>query len=191
MREASEIASATPDRWDDVQKVFEGKGGQGRCWCAYWYSSAKDCKANWGPGNRQVLEDRVLGGAEPGVLAYVEGVPAGWAGIAPRSAFDRLVRNKKTLAAVDDRPVWSLNCLVVHREFRKQGLMRRLINGAVAFALAKGAIAVESYPVETPAKKTPWDLYLGTKHAYEDCGFVEVAKRGPRQLIMRYWPQSQ
>ncbi|MEM1161581.1 MAG: GNAT family N-acetyltransferase [Pseudomonadota bacterium] len=183
-----EIYAATPDRWDDLVRIFEGKGDQGRCWCAYWYLSAKDCKAGWGDANQRVLRERVQGGMEPGVLAYVDGLPAGWAGIAPRSAFDRLVRNRKTLAAVDERPVWSLNCLVVHRDFRKQGLMRPLISGAVGFALGKGAMAVESYPVETPAKKTVWDLYLGTKHAYEDCGFVEVAKRGPRQLIMRHWP---
>ena len=189
MLEEIEIHPATPERWSDIEDVFAGKGDQGRCWCAYWYLSAKERKANWGEANKPVLRDRVRDGREPGVLAYVGGDPAGWAGVAPRSEFDRLVRNKKMLAPVDERPVWSLNCLVIRREFRKQGLMRPLIRGAVEFALSKGAIAVESYPVDTgEAKKMVWDLYLGTIPAYEDCGFVEVARRGPRQRIMRYWP---
>lgn len=188
MRNDVETHPATPERWNDLATIFEGKGDPGNCWCAHWYCPAKQARANWGDANRAVLEDRVRGGAEPGVLAYHDGDPVGWAGVAPRAAFDRLVRAKKNLAPVDERPVWALNCLVVRRGWRKQGLMRPLIRGAVDFALAKGAIAVESYPVETQAKKTVWDLYLGTIAAYEDAGFVEVAARGPRQRIMRYWP---
>ncbi|MEM7745505.1 MAG: GNAT family N-acetyltransferase [Pseudomonadota bacterium] len=178
---------ATPERWGDMTEIFAGKGDAGKCWCAHWYLSAKECKAGWGQ-HQHVLESRVKAGPPPGVLAYMDGEPAGWAGVAPRANFDRLVRNKKVLAPVDDRPVWSLNCLVVRRGFRKRGLMRPLIGGAVAYALDAGAIAIEAYPVETGPKKTVWDLYLGTINAYEDCGFVEVARRGPRQRIMRYWP---
>ena len=188
MLEDVEVHPATPARWPDVETVFDGPGDPGKCWCAYWYLSNKAFKEGWGTANKHVLETRVKDGLEPGVLAYVEGEPAGWAGVAPRAVFDRLVRNKKTLAPVDDRPVWSLNCLVVRRAYRRQGLMRPLIRGAVGFALAKGAIAVESYPIDSPAQKTAWDLYLGTLEAYRDEGFVEVARRGPRQVIMRYWP---
>ena len=188
MHETIEIHPATPDRWDDAAEVFAGRGDPAKCWCAYWYATARDYKDGWGDGNRHVLESRVRAGAEPGVLAYADGVPAGWAGVAPRAAFDRLVRNRKSLAAVDDRPVWSLNCLVVRREFRRQGLMRPLIRGAVAFALAKGAIAVEAYPVDADRKLNSYDLFLGTLAAYQDEGFVEVARHAPTRPILRYWP---
>lgn len=190
MRDDVDIHPATPDRWDDLATVFEGKGDPAKCWCAYWYVSNKAFRENWGDANRPVLEDRVKGGGKPGVLAYLEGEPVGWAGVAPRSAFDRLVRNKQSLRAVDDRPVWSLNCIVVRHGFRKQGLMRPLIQGAVDFALAKGAIAVEAYPVESDRKQTIWDLYLGTMAAYADVGFVEVARHAPTRPILRYWPEG-
>lgn len=184
------IEPASPERWEDLVEVFSGPGDPGKCWCAYWYASAKEFKANWGEGNRAVLESRVRGGGEPGVLAYADGIPAGWAGIAPREAFDRLVRNRKSLAAVDDRPVWSLNCLVVRREFRRRGLMRALIRGAVDFAIGKGAVAVEAYPVDAERKLTSYDLFLGTRAAYEELGFVEVARRAPTRPILRYWPDG-
>ena len=183
-----EIHPATPERWGDLEDIFAGKGDPGKCWCAYWYASAKDFKAGWGPGNKHVLEGRVTDGAKPGVVAYVDGDPAGWAGIAPRAAFDRLVRNKASLAAVDDRPVWSLNCLVIRREFRGRGLMRPLIRGAVDFALSKRAIAVEAYPIDSNRKMASFDLFLGTLAAYQDLGFVEVARHAPTRPIMRYWP---
>ena len=183
-----EIQPATPDRWGDLEEIFAGKGDPAKCWCAYWYATARAFKDNWGDANKPTLATRVREGAEPGVLAYVDDVPAGWAGIAPRSVFDRLVRNKASLAAVDDRPVWSLNCLVVRRDFRRQGLMRPLIRGAVDFALAKGAIAVEAYPIDADRKLNSFDLFLGTLAAYQDIGFVEVARHTPTRPILRYWP---
>jgi GNAT superfamily N-acetyltransferase len=186
----TEIHPATPDRWDDLVSVFDGRGDPAKCWCAFWYLSNKACKDGWGDGNRHVLKTRVAGDRPPGVLAYVDGMPAGWAGIAPRSDYDRLVRNRQSLRAVDDRPVWSLTCLVVRRDFRRQGLMRPLIRGAVDFALSHGAIAVEAYPVEAERKLTMYDLFLGTLAAYQDIGFVEVARHAPTRPILRYWPDS-
>ena len=188
MRDDVSIHPATPDRWSDIGTVFEGPGDAGKCWCAFWYASNKDFRAGWGEGNREVLESRVVAGHEPGVIAYIDGLPAGWAGIAPRSAFDRLVRNKQSLRAVDDRPVWSITCLVVRPEFRKQGLMRHLLQGAVDFALSKGAIAIEAYPVEADRKLTNYDLFYGSLAAYHDLGFVEVARHTPTRPILRYWP---
>lgn len=189
MMDDLEIHPASPDRWGDLEEIFAGKGDPGKCWCAYWYASAKEFKTGWGEANKPALADRVQSGTEPGVIAYVAGDPAGWAGIAPRSAFDRLVRNKASLAAVDQRPVWSLTCLVVRREFRRQGLMRPLIRGAVAFALSKGAVAVEAYPIDADRKLMSYDLFLGTLAAYEEAGFVEVARHAPTRPIMRYWPE--
>ena len=180
---------ATPDRWADIETVFSGRGDPGKCWCAYWVLANKDFKAGWGPGNKVVLKERVEAGPPPGVIAYVEGLPAGWAGIGPRATFDRL-RRSRSIAPVDDRPVWSLNCLVVHRDFRRRGLMRPLIRGAVEFALSQGAPAVEAYPIDSEAKPTVWDLFLGTIAAYQDEGFVEVARHVPRRPIMRYWPDG-
>ena len=190
MRDDVEIRPATPDRWPDIETVFEGPGDPAKCWCAFWYASNKDFRAGWGDDNRTVLQNRVTDGLEPGVLAYVDGLPVGWAGIAPRSEFDRLVRNKKSLRAVDDRPVWSLNCLVVRREFRKQGLMRALIRGAVDFAMSNGAIAVEAYPIDADRKLTMYDLFLGSLAAYQDLGFVEVARHTQTRPILRYWPDK-
>jgi GNAT superfamily N-acetyltransferase len=180
------IRPATPARWPDVEAVFRDCADAGRCWCAYWYLPNRDFKAGWGEGNRHVLADRVAAGLEPGVLAYVAGEPAGWAGVAPRADFDRL-RRSKPLAPVDDpevRDVWALNCFVIRKAHRRQGLMRPLIRGAVAHAAAHGAAIVEAYPIDG-AKVSSWDLFLGTPAAFREAGFVEAARRLPRRPVMR------
>ncbi len=178
------IRPATPGRWADVERVFRDCADAGRCWCAYWYLPNRDFKAGWGEGNRHVLQDRVMGGLEPGVLAYAGDIPAGWAGIAPRTDFDRL-RRSKPLAPVDDSPVWALNCFVVAKAYRRQGLMRPLIRGAVAHAVTHGATVIEAYPVDSE-KISTWDLFLGSMAAFREAGFVEVARRLPRRPILRY-----
>jgi GNAT superfamily N-acetyltransferase len=177
------IRPAKPELWPDVETVFRDCGDAARCWCAYWYLPNRDFKAGWGDGNRHVLRDRVAAGLEPGVLAYLDAEPAGWAGIAPRTDFDRL-RRSKPLAPVDDCPVWALNCFVVRRAFRRRGLMHHLVHGAVAHALAHGAEAVEAYPIDsTPVLS--WDRFLGSVSAFREAGFVEVARRLPRRPILR------
>jgi GNAT superfamily N-acetyltransferase len=182
------IRPATSGRWPDVETVFSDCADARRCWCAYWYLPNRDFKAGWGEGNRHVLADRVAAGLEPGVLAYVDDAPAGWAGIAPRADFDRL-RRSKPLAPVDDRPdpqtVWALNCFVVAKAHRRTGLMRPLIRGAVAHALAHGATIVEAYPVDGD-RVSSWDFFLGSMAAFREAGFVEAARRLPRRPILRY-----
>ena len=114
-----EIHPATAARWNDVVAVIGNCAVANRCWCAYWYLSNADFKAGWGEGNRLPLEARVLGGEEPGIIAYVEGEPAAWVSVAPRTDFDRLNRSRN-FAPIDDAPVWAVNCFVVARRFRRQ-----------------------------------------------------------------------
>jgi GNAT superfamily N-acetyltransferase len=180
------VRPAAPESWPDVETVFRDCADAARCWCAYWYLPNRDFRGGWGEGNRHVLRDRVEAGLEPGVLAFHGADPVGWAGIAPRADFDRL-RRSKPLGAVDDRPAWAINCFVVRKAWRRRGLMRPLLRGAVHHALAHGATVVEAYPVDShPASH--WDLFLGTPAAFREAGFVEVARRLPRRPILRYTP---
>jgi len=84
----------------------------------------------------------------PGLLAYVDGEPAGWCSIEPREKFGRL-ENSRTFKRVDDRPsVWSLNCFVVGKQHRRRGLMTTLLEAAIENARRRGAKIIEAYPVE-------------------------------------------
>ncbi|GIL01582.1 MAG: GNAT family acetyltransferase [Alphaproteobacteria bacterium] len=178
------IVAATPERWPDVVTVFADCADGRRCWCAYWYLPNRDFKAGWGEANRATLEREVLAGAEPGLLAYVDGEPAAWALVGPRDRFDRLNRSK-ALAPVDDRPAWAVACFIVRRKFRRQGLTRDLIAAAVDFARRRGARLIESYPVDAAGKLASWDLFLGPIAAFRELGFAEVARRLPRRPILR------
>ena len=178
------VHPASAARWADVAEVIGNCAVANRCWCAFWYLSNTDYKNGWGEENRLPLETRVAAGEEPGIVGYVDGEPAAWVSVAPRTAFDRLNRSKN-FAPLDDVPVWAVNCFVVARRFRRRGLMPLLARAAADFALAKGAPGVEAYPIEPSAKSGAGDLFVGIVEAFKTAGYVEVARPLPRRPIMR------
>ncbi|MFB2605296.1 GNAT family N-acetyltransferase, partial [Rhizobium phaseoli] len=100
------------------------------------------------------------------------------------AVFDRL-RRSKPFAPVDDRPVWSINCFIVRKPFRRQGLSRLLLKHAVEFARGNGAECLEAYPVDQRRAAGTGDLYPGTLSIFLDAGFAEVARRLPTRPIVR------
>jgi GNAT superfamily N-acetyltransferase len=118
------------------------------------------------------------------LITYLDGVPAGWVTIAPRSDYVRL-QTSRSRAAVDDRPVWSIPCFFVHRKFRRRGLTEALIRAAVAFARGKGATIVEAYPYDGDDRTSGASLFMGVASTFRKVGFVEVARHAANNPIMR------
>jgi len=179
-----EIHPASAARWNDLVEVIGQCAVANKCWCAYWYLSNAGYKAGWGEGNRLALQHRVEAGEEPGIIAYVDGAPAAWVSVAPRTRFDRLNRSRH-FAPIDDLPVWAVNCFVVAKRFRRRGLLPVLARAAADFAFARGAPGVEAYPIEPSDKSAAGDLYLGTVKAFRQAGYEEVARPLPRRPVMR------
>ena len=95
-----------------------------------------------GAGNRRTFHKLVKSGTVPGVLAYVDGKPAGWCSIAPREEFHFLSRSR-VLRPVDEERVWSVSCFFVERSHRRQGVTVPLLKAALDLARKKGARIVE------------------------------------------------
>lgn len=178
---------AAVGRFDDLATVVGPRRADvGGCWCTAYRDSRVATMER--PAFMRGLCETHPG---PGVLAYVDGEPAGWCSVAPRSTYRRLV-NSRTLPHVDDRDPWSAVCFVVRPRYRKQGLMHVLLAGAVAHAAAHGAEVVEGYPVDTDGERV--DVisgYVGTTRLFEAAGFERVVKTTgrsggrPRWLVRR------
>ena len=119
-----------------------------------------------------------------GLLAYAGDEPVGWVAIEPREAYPRLARSR-TLAPVDDRPVWSITCFFVARPHRGKGLTRALIEAAVRFARSRGATIVEAYPTEYRSDVADAWVYTGAASTFRALGFEEVARRSRSRPIVR------
>ena len=180
-----EVHPVTPDRWDDLTDLAGERGFTSGCWCMWWRVTSKEFDERHGAGLRGDLHRLVAAGTEPGLLAYVDGVPAGWVAVAPRDEYPRLDRSPK-LRRLDDRPVWSITCFTIDRRHRRRGVAAGLLDAAVDFARQRGAEVVEAYPIDTAGgKRSSADLYTGTLAMFRRAGFEEVARRGGRPIVRR------
>jgi GNAT superfamily N-acetyltransferase len=187
-RPSIEVAPVTPDRWPDVVDLFTRKGPRGGtpitdgCWCQFWLLRGKEASDKWGAPGRRRLQQEVKRGSEPGLLAYVDGVPVGWCRIGPREMFDRLEKSA-TLRRVDDEPVWSVVCFYVHPTAKRMGVARALLAGAEALAAKHGARLVEAYPVGP--KQINLDAYTGYQPMYTAAGYDTVRRAGRRTVVRK------
>ena len=128
---------------------------------------------------------RVKENIEPGIVACNNDMPVGWIAVQPGEKYTRLA-NSKILQPVDPRPVWSIVCLFIHKDYRKKGISVELIKNACRFAAVKGGTIVEAYPTETKNKTVaPVFIYTGTAFAFKNAGFKEVARRPETRPVMR------
>jgi GNAT superfamily N-acetyltransferase len=176
----------TAERWHDLEKLFGERGACGGCWCMWWRVKRSQFEKQKGHGNKKALKRIVDSGEIPGLLAYANDQPIAWVSLAPREKYPVLERSR-VLKRVDDKPVWSVVCFFVDKQFRRQGMMTRLLKAAVEYAKKNGAIIVEGYPVE-PEKGSIPDAFAwpGLASAFRKAGFVEVLRRSENRPIMRY-----
>ena len=166
-------------RWGDFERLFESRGAPSYCWCMAWRATGAETKLP-GAERKPLMEQRVKSGVPVGLLGYAEGEPVAWCSIAPRNTY-------RPLGGVDrpgERPedVWSVACFFLRREHRGQGMMKAMIDAAVAHARKKGAVAVEAYPVDPDS---PSYRFMGFVPAFEAAGFEHVGRAGTRRRVMR------
>lgn len=185
------IQPLTPERWPDLEAIFNAKGcsiARG-CWCMYYRQTG----AQWSEqpesstrteARRSALLKLAVQGPPPGLIAYQSGTPVGWVTLGPRSDFVRLAKSP-VMKPVDDKPVWSIVCFVVPSQYRGQGVAHALLKGAITFARQNGAKLMEGYPIDKPGRSVDGFIWHGVKSMFDAAGFGEVARRKPQRPVMR------
>jgi GNAT superfamily N-acetyltransferase len=192
-RPALVVRPLTPERWPDLEAIFNAKGcsvARG-CWCMYYRLSGSRGElppgATHAQANRAALKRLVDSGRPPGLIGYRGRQPVGWVSLGPREDYAKLQRSP-VMKAVDDRPVWSIVCFVVPAPFRGQGVARALLDRAVAYARKQGATLLEAYPVDKRGRSGDDSMWFGAKSMYDAAGFEVVARRKPHRPVVRVRP---
>ena len=176
----------TIENWMEFENLFGEKGACAGCWCMYWRLRRKEYDSLRGAGTKRKMKSIVTNGTVPGILAYDDSKPIGWCSFAPRDDFP-VLDNSKVLKRVDEKPVWSVVCFFINKNYRKQGLSVELLNAVKNYVKIKKGKIIEGYPVEPKSGKTA-DVFAwtGLATAYKKAGFKEVARRSETRPIMRF-----
>ncbi len=190
------IVPANQASWEDLQAIFGTRGPASRCFCQRNKLQPREAFGSF-PAEERAHRLRVqteCGHPESdttsGLVAYLDGEPAGWCAVEPRSAYDGLVRNSSRAAWVGrdedrtDPSVWAVTCLLTRAGFRKRGISRALARAAVDFARERGARALEAYPMTTKDVLLE-ELHVGTEGVFAAVGFTEVNRPSKRRVVMR------
>jgi GNAT superfamily N-acetyltransferase len=190
------IVPANEASWEDLRAVFGTRGDTSRCFCQRYKMAPGE---SWASVGSEELALRFRGqtdcgqpesGATSGLVAYLDGEPAGWCAVEPRTAYPRLLL--KTRVPWDGRDedkaddsVWAVTCLAVRAGFRRRGISGALARAAVDFARERGARALEGYPMTTTENAILGELHVGTTGMFAAAGFTEVSRPTLRRAVMR------
>jgi len=179
----------------DLQTVFGPRGPARVCQCQRYKLAPREAFRSFPAAERaeRLREQTACGDprakATSGLVAYVDGDPAGWCGVEPRSNYGGLVRNNRVPwegrdEDKDDDSVWAVTCFCIRAGFRRRGVGDALAQAAVPHARAHGARAIEGYPMVT-TRAILEELHVGTVGMFARAGFTEVARPTLRRAVGR------
>ncbi|MEF2977611.1 hypothetical protein [Subtercola sp. YIM 133946] len=129
------IEPAAAASWPAVEHAFTGGGDGAGCWCQWFVLPSREFSASGAAQLRGLLRQEVEGGhplpadtapaghpptpdtataghpLSPGLIAFVDGVAAGWVRVGPRAPLKRLMNSRVVKTGspepADDPDVWA------------------------------------------------------------------------------------
>ena len=189
------IVPANEASWEDLQTILGTRGPARTCQCQRYKLKPREAFRNFPVEERALRLRQQTDCGHPGadetsgLVAYLDAEPVGWCAVEPRPAFTGLVRNNRVPwdgrnEDKSDDSVWALTCLFARAGFRRRGISRALARAAVDFARARGARAIEGYPMTTKNALLE-ELHVGTEGTFAAAGFTEVSRPTIRRAVMR------
>jgi GNAT superfamily N-acetyltransferase len=189
------IVPADQATWADLQAIF-GTTDAGHCQCQRFKVLGWIWRDSTQPERTAMLREQTGcgetdAGSTSGLVAYVDGEPAGWVAVEPRTAYPKLRGLRVPWTGrhedKDDDAIWAVTCFAVRKGYRGRGLTYPLARATVNFARERGARALEGYSMIThPGKEITWgELHVGARQVFEEAGFVEVHQPTLRRVVMR------
>jgi GNAT superfamily N-acetyltransferase len=151
-----QIEGASPDHAEALAELFATNGFG--CYCRYWHFSGNHrdwlarCFHAPEENRAELLAAASAGSTEAsGMIAKTaDGELVGWLKLAPAVVMSKLYEQRlyKGLPIFAREPVgvWTVGCLFVREDHRRQGAATGLVAGAIGAARALGARSIEAFP---------------------------------------------
>ena len=190
------VERLAPARCDDFLRFFDHERGPAfadnpgwaRCYCHYYHvPKAMDWSRFTAAQNRLAMTSRIETGEQEGYLAYAADEVVGWVNAQPchklPHACDRLGIKAPDL----DVPAFqaaAVLCFVIAPAWRRKGVARALLAGALDSLAARGISVVDAFPFKAADSDTPADHYHGPEALFRAAGF-SVLREDRDLTVMR------
>jgi ribosomal protein S18 acetylase RimI-like enzyme len=178
------VLPLAPSRRDDYLRFFDHDRGPAfadnpewaRCYCHYYHVPKE---LAWGEftaaQNRTAIASRIDVGEHEGYLGYAGDQVVGWLNVQPYSklphACARLDIGRPALP-VPDFQAAAILCFVIAPPWRRRGVARALLTGALASLVERGFALVDAFPFNAGGSTAPTDHYHGPRALFEAAGFA-------------------
>jgi GNAT superfamily N-acetyltransferase len=178
----------TKKNWNKFVELFGEKGACGNCWCMYYRLKKSDFEAGKiNEGNKLAMKNIVWKNKPTGLLAFYEGQAIAWCAFAPREDFIKL-ENSRVHKRIDDKPVWSVPCFFINKNFRRHGVSVELLKAVVKYAKENGIKIIEAYPAIPTQEKLPGAFaWIGLYKSFVRAGFEIADTTSKNRPMVRYY----
>lgn len=182
------IKELSTKTWDDFETLAERHHGVwGGCWCT-WFHQSNEVKRGTPEENKALKKRLVTEGRSHAALVFHNDQAIAWCQFGTPEELPAIYHKKEVENADYSVPDWRITCLFVDKEYRKKGVAKQALLGALQLIKQKGGGWVESYPQETDGHRVSSSfLYNGTTYLFKECGFEFIRTKGKNHSVMRIW----
>ena len=188
------VRSVEPRDGAGLARLFAANGFG--CYCRYWHfgGTAREwlarCAQNPEENEREMRGALAAGSDEMlGMVAETDaGEVVGWLKLAPATSLIKLYGQRlyKGLPALEREPsgIHTVACFLVREDFRRHGVARALLAGAIERAPRWGARALEAFP-RSDTDCSDAALMMGPLKLFVEAGFELVHDAAPYPVLRR------
>jgi hypothetical protein len=182
--DALTVRALAPDTWDAFADLVERHNGVfGGCWCTYFQTMHEE-KTFEAASNRALKERLVREGRAHASLVFDDDVAVAWCEFGSCAELPNIYHRKQYEEEADLHPDYRITCLFIDKRYRRHGLSRIALQGALDLIAQAGGGIVEGYPHDPEGRRVAV-LYNGTRSLFERAGFELVRAKGQRNTVMR------
>jgi ribosomal protein S18 acetylase RimI-like enzyme len=182
----------TLETWDAFAGLAERHNGVwGGCWCTWFHfathgsPAAREAAGQTADSNRDLKRRLVAEGRAHAALVFDGEEAVGWCEYGIPEEVPGIKHRKEYEATMADPPAYRLTCFFIDSRYRRQGVAKAALRGALDLIAREGGGVVESYPQDTEGKKvTASFLYNGTRTMFEEAGFTYDRPVGKNHCVM-------
>jgi GNAT superfamily N-acetyltransferase len=192
MGEIFRVGRAEPGHGEPLAQLFASNGYG--CYCRYWHfgGNAREWLARCfhAPEENRAELLGALAARSPeasGMVAWNgAGELVGWLKLAPAAILSKVYEQRlyKGLPCFggDRSRVWTVGCLFVREDQRRQGIGRALLSGAIDAARSEGAASLEAFP-RSDVDVADAALMMGPLALFIEAGFRVVHDFTPYPVL--------